>query len=173
MNYNNPLEEIWQSYIATRDSFMIAARAIRYEKYIGGTSFMGVSKDKAKDKIGLERKGIDDFFILSLWASFEQFVLAHVRNSVELINDIELELAENISKKLDREVDRWKLSDVLDLFKDNIDPNVIGQAKKIKNYRDWVAHRNINRPPPDKAIPKTAYDVLSVIIDEISKIVKK
>jgi hypothetical protein len=61
----------------------------------------------------------------------------------------------------------WKTGDVLDIFKGIVDPNLIGNAKQIKDYRDWVAHRNPRRPSPTKTDPASAYTVLQQILQRV------
>ncbi len=62
------------------------------------------------------------------------------------------------------------MDDVLDLFKPLVDPDQIGIAKQIKDYRDWIAHRNPNQPPPAQTEPRTANSVLAAIIEAIERV---
>ncbi len=41
---------------------------------------------------------------------------------------------------------------------------LLGQAKQIKQYRDWVAHRNVSKAVPANVPPKKAYEILSEIL---------
>jgi hypothetical protein len=43
----------------------------------------------------------------------------------------------------------------------------LGDAKNVKRYRDWVAHRNERRGHNGKTDPKFAYNTLSQIVDAI------
>ena len=43
----------------------------------------------------------------------------------------------------------------------------VGQVKQIKQYRDWIAHQNPNKPTPTQATPETAFDVLTRMIEQI------
>jgi hypothetical protein len=61
------------------------------------------------------------------------------------------------------------LDDLLDLFKSLVEVDKIGVAKQIKDYRDWIAHRNPKRLPPAQTEPRTAYSVLAAIIDAIEE----
>ncbi|MCX7113641.1 MAG: hypothetical protein NTX45_26865 [Proteobacteria bacterium] len=40
---------------------------------------------------------------------------------------------------------------------------IAGQAKGIKKYRDWVAHRNPRKPTPARVDPQTARELLKII----------
>jgi hypothetical protein len=61
-------------------------------------------------------------------------------------------------------VEYWRAEHILDIFKKNIDGALIGDAKKIKKYRDWVAHRNPRKPPPEDVTPEFACRILSEIL---------
>ncbi|MFP4246156.1 MAG: hypothetical protein ACLFQ1_03160 [Halochromatium sp.] len=46
------------------------------------------------------------------------------------------------------------VKNALDLLKPLIGSYNVGQAKQIKRYRDWVAHRNPHKPTPAKIDPE-------------------
>jgi hypothetical protein len=56
-----------------------------------------------------------------------------------------------------------RLDDSLDILKGIVDPARIGQAKQVKQFRDWVAHKNPRNIPP-AVDPATAYQLLSELI---------
>ena len=62
----------------------------------------------------------------------------------------------------------WRIADVLDLLKEHVDSDLIGQAKQIKQYRDWVAHRNMVKGVPADIPPQSAYIILSEILDKLA-----
>ena len=64
----------------------------------------------------------------------------------------------------------WKIEDVLDLFKRDIDAQLIGDAKNIKKHRDWIAHRNPRRPSPGAVTPAFAYKILSEALAHIGRL---
>ena len=45
--------------------------------------------------------------------------------------------------------------------------SLLGHAKQIKQFRDWVVHRNPNKPAPSKTDPATAYRVFKDIITQV------
>jgi hypothetical protein len=48
------------------------------------------------------------------------------------------------------------------------DKNLIGQAKQILEYRDWIAHgRNPDKYPSANITPKFAYNTLSEIVKQL------
>ena len=46
---------------------------------------------------------------------------------------------------------------------------VLAYERDLCKFRDWVAHKNPKRPPPAKIDPRTAYTLLTAIIDDIRK----
>ncbi|ALM82475.1 hypothetical protein ASB57_05410 [Bordetella sp. N] len=78
-----------------------------------------------------------------------------------------VEYSRKLAEKFKGEVEYWRFEEILDLFKPGLDADQIGQVKQIKKYRDWIAHRNTNRPAPMPATPKTAFQVLSQAADQI------
>jgi hypothetical protein len=63
-------------------------------------------------------------------------------------------------------IERWTVTDIIDILKDVVPDELRGRAKQIYEYRNWVAHgRNKNHLPSSRTDPKTAYAVLSDFID--------
>ncbi len=83
--------------------------------------------------------------------------------------NLQSEFNQKIHQKLEHEIEYWKIDDILNLFKVVIDPDLIGQAKQIKQYRDWVAHRNIGKGAPPNVTPKKAYEIISEILNKLEK----
>ena len=71
------------------------------------------------------------------------------------------DVATNVCSKVEPEIERWRTTDLLDLLKGTADADLIGRAKQVKEYRDWVAHRNPARPPSARVDPETAFTVLA------------
>lgn len=51
-----------------------------------------------------------------------------------------------------------------------VDANLLGNAKQVKNYRDWVAHKNVKKGQPTNVSPQAAYRILTRILEKIEKI---
>ncbi len=71
--------------------------------------------------------------------------------------------------KVENEMEYWKSDDVLDLFKSVVNSDLIGNAKQVKKYRDWIAHKNPKKGPPSNVPPQTAYRILSEIITVVEQ----
>jgi hypothetical protein len=56
------------------------------------------------------------------------------------------------------------MDDLLNLSKGTVDAASLGRAKQIKEYRDWVVHRNPRRLPSSKTDAQTAYAFLSQLL---------
>jgi len=67
-----------------------------------------------------------------------------------------------------KEVEFWKPYEIFDFLKDSLfrnQPDLIGHAKQILTYRDWVAHgKNSNNPPATDMKPLAAYQTLNEIV---------
>jgi hypothetical protein len=168
MSSNNILQNIWQSYQATVDCFKIAGRSINREEYhlLNRTNFVGTPLDKADELIRKSRSDADDFVILSLWAVFERKLFEYLqRISKKVSKNNESDFNKKVQIKIENEIEYWKSDAILDLFKVVVSPELIGNAKQVKRYRDWVAHRNPNKGTPANVPPGTAYKILSSIIE--------
>jgi len=78
-------------------------------------------------------------------------------------------LASSIYPYFEKEVEFWKAEDILDLLKSTLAPraSLIGQAKQILQYRNWIAHgKNTNKIPP-QVTSVYAFDILNEIVDLI------
>lgn len=78
--------------------------------------------------------------------------------------------SENFYNRLQTAVEYWRSDEILDMFKPTIDQNLIGHAKQIRDYRNWVAHKNWRRGSPAKTDPRSAFKILSEIIRQIQAI---
>jgi len=79
------------------------------------------------------------------------------------------EFNQKFHEKVEHEIEYWKIDDILNIFKVVIDPDVVGQVKQIKQYRDWVAHRNISKGAPPNIAPQKAYEIISRILKELEE----
>ena len=169
---SSPLDPIWQAYQVTQDCLKIAQRSVAKEeiRLLDKTSFLTVSKDEAQNRIQHSHTDADDFVILSLWVKFERMLLDYVRSQGrKMLDQSPSEFTQKVHQRIEQEIEYWKTDAMLDLFKGILDANLIGQAKQIKRYRDWVAHRNIHKSMPPNVPPLKAYQILSEILDSLGK----
>ncbi|MGO9264660.1 MAG: hypothetical protein ACLQBA_07185 [Candidatus Binataceae bacterium] len=107
---------------------------------------------------------------MALWAWFERHLIEYAKlraGVVETTNP--LAFAQELKSKVTKEIEHWRIDELLDVFKSIVEGKQIGIAKQVKDYRDWIAHRNPNRLPPAQTDPTAAYSLLATIIDAIEQ----
>lgn len=170
---SNPLDSIWQAYLTVEDCFKVAKRSAKITdlRLISGTQFFNSVDSKIELSISSSRSESYDLFVLALWAIFERFVISYFQIKGEKLKQVIPEsLGNRMHARFYDNIEYWRIDEVLDMLKDTIDPNLIGNAKQIKNYRDWIAHRNPTKQPEYRIQPKMAYDLLSKIIIDIQSV---
>lgn len=170
MNSSNPLQPIYSAYLTSIDCFKVVQHIVgeQWEGLASHSQFVGVSEDDTLIAIGEATRQAADLAVLALFATFERFVISHLQVANErLCAGYPVEYSQRLAQKFKDEVEFWKLDSVLDLFKGEIDGALMGRAKQIKDYRDWIAHRNPKRTPPVRFEPTVAFEVLTKIIDQI------
>ncbi|MFH1114979.1 MAG: hypothetical protein V1792_13795 [Pseudomonadota bacterium] len=170
LNDDTRLDEVWTGYQVALDCHRMAKKmaARGEEAFLAKTVFVEMSLDQAEQSIDHSRHELDNWVVLTLWAQFEHFLISYVREKGGLLSQTRPEaFAAKLQDKFDREVGDWKRSEILDLFKGIVETDLIGQAKQIKEYRDWVAHKSRRRQPSSRTSPKLAFEVLKAIIDKV------
>jgi hypothetical protein len=169
---SNPLLAVWQSYQAFQDCFEIAKVANKHpdrDNLLLKTEILYIQDQKnARQVIKQSKNDADELFVLSLWATFERFVRIYLQEKGKKLQEISpTSLASSIYPYFEKEVEFWKAEDILDLLKSTLVPRayLIGQAKQILQYRNWIAHgKNSNKIPP-QVTPVYAFDILNEMID--------
>ena len=94
-----------------------------------------------KEQLKRALEEMEDLTVVSLFFLFEKIILSHLEETANYLK------AQNMEPFLNQVVkyglktpDRWKIEEILDLYKVNIDPNLVGQVKQIFKYRNWIAH---------------------------------
>ncbi len=172
MSSANILEPVWDSYLTTSDCLKVASRSIEKGEFhlMSKTKFVGSAVDAAKRMIKDSQTSIDDFVIVSLWAVFERKLLEYVQaEGRRLLQKMPSNFNAQIHKKVQNEMEYWKTDEILDLFKTVVNAELIGNAKQVKRYRDWIAHKNPKKGPPANVPPQTAYRILSDIIAAVDQ----
>jgi len=134
------------------------------------THFASQTKEEAEQLLKETIKESNDLFVLSLWANFERFVRDYLQKKGKKLQEISPPtLASSFYQHLYKELEYWKANDILNILKGLLtDKNLIGQAKQILEYRDWIAHgRNPDKYPSANITPKFAYNTLSEIVKQL------
>lgn len=171
MNSANILDPIWASYLTTIDCLKVASRSIEKGELhlMSNTIFAASAIDEAKMMIKESRTSADDFVIVSLWAVFERKLLEYVQEEGRRLLQTEpTNFNKQVYEKIDNEMEYWKTDDILDLFKAIVSADLIGKAKQVKNYRNWIAHKNPKKTPANVP-PATAYRDLSAIVQAVEQ----
>jgi hypothetical protein len=172
MKSANVLDPVWESYQIAIDCIKVASRSIEKSELhlMNRTRFAGSSLDEARTMIRDSRENIDDSVIVSLWAIFERKMIEYLQiEGRKLLQKTPTVFNIEVHGKIENEMEYWKSDDILDLFKSIVNPDLIGNAKQIKKYRDWIAHKNPKKRPPSNVPPQTAYRILFDIITAIEK----
>ncbi len=172
MSSANILEPVWDSYLTTSDCLKVASRSLEKGEFhlMSKTKFVSSPVDAAKQMIKESQTSIDNFVIVSLWAVFERKLLEYVQaEGRKLLQNIPSKFNAQIHKKVENEMEYWRTDDILDLFKTVVSTELIGNAKQVKKYRDWIAHKNPKKGLPPNVPPQTAYRILSDIIEAVEQ----
>ena len=171
MSGTDALDAVWEIYRIYKDNIKIVKRCIDVmdTAKTRGTIFIEATKDQSDSYLKTARNEIDDFIIFSMWAVFERqlFDLLQHENNRVFCSAQSKAITEKIFKKIEQEIEYWRIDEVLDIFKTKVDPSLIGEVKKVKKYRDWLAHRNPKKGTPAKVDPNTAYNLLRSVLSQL------
>ncbi len=173
MPSRNPLAPIWTTYQVTKDCLKVTQRAVKNAqvRLLSGTDFVTAPPQTSAKRIQRSRLEWDEYVVLSLWVAFERSIVSFIQTKGRVIlQEQPPSLADSLYAKYETEVEYWKTDDVLDLLKGDINGRLLGDAKNIKKYRDWIAHRNPRQSPPGIVTPYFAYRVLSDILIQVNSL---
>jgi len=167
---SNPLDSVLEAHKISTGCFKIAQRAIKKQHVDLFNDAIWPTKPNALQAITQTRKESDDLFVLALWATFERFVIGYLQSKGAILQQIvPTALANPIYEQFNQEVEYWKQDDILDLLKKipSIDKNLIGQARTILRYRNWVAHgKDVHKKSTVNVVaPVYAYRILNEIVN--------
>lgn len=170
----NSLDSIWDSYESVIASLKVTRRVLNkapvHNALLVGTRFMASSTSGADSVPDSVLDNVNDLFILAIWSVFEREVRTFVEaEGTRPLVESGFPLHETMAVQLKREIEFWRNDDVLDVLNAQVnDVDLIGTAKQIRQYRDWVAHRNPKRGKPLNVTPRIAYETLSAILGGVS-----
>jgi hypothetical protein len=124
------------------------------------------AREFEKEFLGMQRR-LDDATVLNLWAVFERFLIEHVTASWPRPTDRPELFEVRLHEKAEREIERWRIEELLDLYKGWVDSETLGAAKQVKAYRDWVAHRNPRKVPSALIEPEPAFRAVVSIMKTV------
>lgn len=169
MSFENPLDPVLTSLKITRASLNVAGRS-KDDQLWEKAKYHIPSKSDFEES----RRQIDDLYVIAMWAIFERRVIEALLATIEVRTEIgQEEFRKAIEDYLPGKVEFWRFEEILDLFKKRtgIKGEIIGTAKPIKMYRDWLVHRNPKKDPAtsetQQILPDKAYIDLTAILEAI------
>lgn len=163
------LEEIHRTWRLQHDALKIVRREVlRQSKGVEsslirfhGTEFEEANPDVIDHDIQACQQSIADFTVLSMWTVFERLIIERLEAECSKMRAHPIEaFNERVAQKVVSSIEYWKIDEALDLLAPIAGSLAVGQAKQIKRYRDWVAHRNPRKSSPGKIDPTTAKTIL-------------
>jgi len=172
---SNPLQRVWVVYQASRDALKVTKLTFTHddkETLLFHTTFESQNPTEAKQAIEKSLKEVEDLFVLSLWSTFERFLRNYLQQKGATLQMTKpAALAHPMYAYFCDEVEFWKPNQMLDLLKKSLfttHPHLIGQAKQILGYRDWIAHgKNPNNDPSSNITARFAYKILNEIVETL------
>lgn len=135
----NPLNDIMDRYRMAKVNHKMVVRLLEKDPSLFPPDSPYLSKPLSSVKKELEKtlNEIEDLTVISLFFLFEKIILDHLVNKA---NNIKTQYTDALSNKIInyglKEPDRWKLQDVLDLYKINVASDLVGHVKQILQYRN-------------------------------------
>ncbi len=175
---SNPLIPMRLAYDTAKECYKIANRAIKTKEQTARKRLLQRTRleteiiTEAEAIIKESNKQSDDLFVLALWATFERFIRDDLQKRGKILcNSNPPVLGISIYEHFEKEVEFWKAAEILNFLKDSLfknKTNVIGHAKQVLAYRDWVAHgKNPKNPPSVTPNPTDAYNTLNEIVETL------
>ncbi|CAM2156606.1 RiboL-PSP-HEPN domain-containing protein [Pararobbsia alpina] len=171
MKSNSQLAPVYEAFEVAQDCFCVASATLATERSADSSdSIDGVKGRSPEEVLDEALKQTEELTVVALWAVFERDLIEYVRSTVKWLSNGRPEsYARNLVDKVECEAEFWRVGDILDLFKGEIDTHQIARIKEIKRYRDWIAHRNPRRSVPPAFSPEEVYGHLTELWGRISE----
>jgi hypothetical protein len=105
--------------------------------------------------------------VTALWIEFERYLIQDLVSRVEIRSSTMPPFDAKFAVHIDRQIEFSRFGELIDLYKGWVDSAMLGRVKQIKDYRDWISHRNPKRPKPAIIDPASARSILGSVMDEI------
>jgi len=157
--------EIYYNYLTVKNSLTVTRRSMNKKISIlhRRTIFEELKLNDLNPMLKSADNELADLIVLGLFASFERQLRDEILDkSSKLQEIIPRELGERLTILAQREIERWRIGEIIDLFNFTVDGDVRGKLKQILKYRNWIAHgRNPNDlPSVPSTDPKTTYETI-------------
>jgi hypothetical protein len=166
------IELVNKTWILTQEALSIVRREIHSQnkntttasRILTSTIFEDHTLSQTEIDITECKQAAEDYAILSMWAIFERHLIIRLECECQKMLQIQpTDFNQRVFEKMTSTIEYWRIDEAIDLIKPLVGSDLAGQAKSIKKYRDWVAHRNPRKPTPAKIDPQTAREILKII----------
>lgn len=170
MTSDNPLQPVYHAFVVAKECIDGARRSIHDQNEALSRHMRLITGATTDAESALEEalRQAAELAVLALFATFERLIIEQLQAAqARLANGHPAGYSARLGEKYSKDVEHWRFHDMLDLFKTEIDERLIGQAKQIKQYRDWIAHRNPDKRVPLQTTPAAAFSVLTRLLQRI------
>lgn len=169
------IERINQTWLLTKEALSIVRHEIHTQykntktsNVLANTVFEDLTFTQSELNILECKQAAEDYAILSMWAVFERHLILRLEYECAKMQDTPLSDFNNcVFKEISSKIEYMRIDNAIDLIKPLVGGDLAGQAKSIKKYRDWIAHRNTRKPTPAKIDPETTREILKIIATAI------
>ncbi len=156
------LDAVWRTWRFQHDALRVVLRTLRRRAedakapgMLAKTLYEVAETAQCERDIQACQKTAAEFAVLGMWAIFERRVLQRLEQEChKMLVQPANSFNAAVTAKVAGDVEYWKIDQALDLIKPLVaDAGLLGQAKQIKQFRDWVAHRNPRKPTPPQTDP--------------------
>lgn len=165
----NPLPPIWGAYQTISNCLKMNNKSVKVAPLTEETEPVGELPADLYLSIQRSQAELDDLFVLALWATFERCIRDYLQVKGEKLKAVSpTTLAEPLYEHFYDEVEYWKPYDMLDMLKTTLSSTLLGHARQVVKYRDWVAHgKNPKKLPSAMIKPSEAYKTLNGIVNTL------
>jgi hypothetical protein len=169
----NPLDKIKENYKNNTDAFKVIKACVSETEgplrdALASTSFTNLSGSVAIQVIGHSEEQLEYLTVLALFSTFERHLRDALAANASLLAGAQpaSSLATSLPQFYESQCDFFGIMRVVELFKPDVDDNLIKRVKMVKDYRDWIAHGRSSASAPKGGIvfALTAYDILTAFL---------
>lgn len=138
------LDDILYKYRVFRDSQAIVRECLAQESdLLTGTVFFSRTKKESTKALNKLGETIELLAVLDIVAHFESRLSQYIEDTIRSYDKTTLpssEFASKLQQYIQDNAEKWRFDDKLELFKNEIDQNILTEIKKLYNFRNWIAH---------------------------------
>ena len=174
MSSFNQFQQSWMTYKITKESLTVLHRVVDSgkEDLLHDTTFPGLTHEEFEKWYEQSIRNLDEYIILTLFAIFEQIVIDYLKHKSRIIiEETPKEISKNLHEKVSEKLKFWQPIERLNILKGYINSEQIDNLIKVKNYRDYIAHKDLKKKSPSPPISsESVYDDFYKVIEQLIKI---